>query len=386
MKLRTVAAGLLIFSVLIGAVSAAGAEVPATSAVSAILVDADTGRILYTKNANEERHIASITKLMTALVAVESTKDFNREVKIQPQWTQAEGSSIYLVPGETISLKTLLYGMLLNSGNDAAIALAGACAGDVRTFVDWMNQWAKDLGMNHTHFDNPNGLNDENHYSTAADMARLARYCIKNETIAKVVSTKSITLENRTFTNHNKLLWQYEGCTGMKTGYTELAGRTLISSAERDGQALIVVTLCDPDDWNDHKNLLNYGFKTYSKRVLYQEGEFLKKIRIEGSLVPMVSLRVKDQISYPLAEDEETDMEVSLPKHASAPVSEGDIAGKITVSLKGKVIGESYLVYGETVHRDSVRAVDGIQRFLQFCRSRDTSGILQSFAYLRFES
>ena len=361
-------------------------KVPTTSAVSAILVDVDSGRVLYAKNAGQERHIASITKLMTALVAVESTQNLDREVTIQKEWTLTEGSSIYLTPGETISFRTLLYGMLLNSGNDAALAVAGICGGTVDTFVDWMNQRARDLGMFHTHFANPNGLNDEDHYSTASDMARLAAVCLKNETIAQIVSTKSITLEGRTFVNHNKLLWQYEGCTGMKTGYTELAGRTLISSAVREGQALVVVTLGDPDDWKDHKSLLDYGFSNYPKRVFYEEGQLVGKIPVEGSLIPLVSVRVKDQISYPIAQNENPEVSISLPKQVSAPVTEGEIAGKVTVTLKGKVVGESYLVYSDTVNRDSVKAVGGIQRFLEFCRSRETSGILQSFAYLRFGS
>jgi D-alanyl-D-alanine carboxypeptidase len=202
----------------------AAAAAPDNSAVSAILMDGESGRVLYEKNADEKRQIASITKLMTALVAVESTPHLTDLVTIKPEWTRAEGTSMYLKAGEQVSLETLLYGLLLVSGNDAALAVAGYCAGDVDTFVDWMNQRAATLGMENTHFANPNGLNDDGHCSTAADMAKLALECMKNETIAKIVSTKSINIGTRTFTNHNKLLWQYEGCVGMKTGYTELAG------------------------------------------------------------------------------------------------------------------------------------------------------------------
>ena len=172
-----------------------------------------------------------------------------------------------------MQVETLLYGLLLHSGNDAAVALAGYCAGDVATFVEWMNQRAADLGMTRTHFSDPNGLGDAGHYASALDMAKLGRACLHNENIARIVATKSITLEGRALTNHNKLLWQCDGCTGMKTGYTRQAGRTLVSSARRAGQNLICVTLNDRDDWADHKALFDYGFSTYPRRVLAQAGE-----------------------------------------------------------------------------------------------------------------
>ena len=213
------------------------AEAPAVSAASAVLMDAETGRVLYAHNEQEPRAIASTTKLMTALVAAEYLGgDLSETVEIKREWTGIEGTSLYLKPGETITLKTLLYGLLLHSGNDAAVALAGICGGEVETFVGWMNQRAQDLGMTNTHFSDPNGLGDENHYASALDMAKLGVACLQNPTVAEILSTRTITLEGRQLTNHNKLLWQYEGCTGMKTGYTRQAGRTLVSSAERNGQ------------------------------------------------------------------------------------------------------------------------------------------------------
>ncbi|MCD8375523.1 MAG: serine hydrolase, partial [Oscillospiraceae bacterium] len=198
-----------------------------TSAQSAVLMDAASGRVLYEKNARQPRDIASITKLMTALVAVERAEDLDEIVTIQPQWTGVEGSSIYLQPGEQVSLRALLYGLLLQSGNDAAVAIAAHCAGDVETFVGWMNERAVQLGMEQTHFANPNGLSQQGHYSTAYDMALLAAACCANPAVAEIAATRSITLEGRTLTNHNKLLWRYPGCTGLKTGYTQLAGRAL---------------------------------------------------------------------------------------------------------------------------------------------------------------
>ena len=173
--MKRVLAGLVAAVCLVIGMPWARGAAPSTSAASVILVDGDSGRVLYEHNAHERRPIASITKLMTALVAVESTPDLAQEVTIKAEYTRAEGSSMYLREGEVLTLEALLYGLLLASGNDAALAVAGACAGDVDTFVAWMNQWAADLGMEDTHFANPNGLNDNNHYSTAADMALLAR-------------------------------------------------------------------------------------------------------------------------------------------------------------------------------------------------------------------
>ena len=242
---------------------------PSHSAAAAVVMDAGSGRVLYEYNAHEPRLIASITKLMTALVAVESTPDLTAVVTVDGAWLEgAEGSSIYLAPGDQLTLETLLYGMLLESGNDAAMVVAGYCAGDVDTFVEWMNLRAADLGMADSHFENPSGLNAEGHCSSAYDMALAAQACLEHEVIARIVATKSITLEGRTFYNHNKLLSLYDGCVGMKTGYTQLAGRTLVSCAQRGEQRVIVVTLGDPNDWEDHMALLDYAFGTWPLREI----------------------------------------------------------------------------------------------------------------------
>ena len=228
-----------VFAVLLFVVQVPAAQAVGTSAASAILMEADSGRVLYEQNADEPRLIASITKLMTALVALESGKSLDDVVTIQEEDTRTEGSALYLKPGEHVKLETLLYGLLLHSGNDAALAIARFCGGSVEDFVAGMNAKAQALGMTNSHFANPNGLNDQGHYSSARDMALLARACLENEYLAQMVSTRTITLEGRTFTNHNKLLWRYEGCVGMKTGFTERAGRTLVSAAQREGLSLI---------------------------------------------------------------------------------------------------------------------------------------------------
>lgn len=338
------------------------------SAACAILVDGETGRVLYAKQADECRPVASITKLMTALVAVESTPELGRMVTIRPEWTGIEGSSIYLRSGEQITLEGLLYGLLLASGNDAAMAIAGHCAGDVETFVTWMNERAEDLEMENTHFSNPSGLQDEGNYSTAADMAKLARAVMENATLAKMVATKSITIGGRSHTNHNKLLWQYEGCVGLKTGYTDLAGRTLVSCAQREGQRLIAVTLKAPNDWKDHAALYDYGFSRWTRQVLATAGKEAWQVPVIGSLARMAPVCTEQDVYYPLAQEEQVRAKIELARSVSAPVTKGEIAGSITFFLKDEPIGRTYLVYSQDVHLDTPRGTNLFQRLLRFFR------------------
>ena len=232
-----------------------------TSAVSAVLLEGESGRVLYAQNADEERLIASITKIMTAVVALEHG-DVNAPYTVTAE-DMAEGSSMYLTPGEELTLEELLYGLMLVSGNDAALAVAHCVAGDEASFVELMNETARHLGLIHTHFVNPNGLDAEGHYSSAGDMAALAAYALQNQDFRRIVSTASITIGDRYLANHNKLLRMCEGCIGVKTGYTKAAGRTLVSAAVRDGMTLVCATLNDGNDWNDHMTLLDYGFANY---------------------------------------------------------------------------------------------------------------------------
>ena len=335
---------------LIPAVSVKASSPPELSAVSAVLMDAESGRVLFERNAHEERAIASITKLMTALVAAESGHDLAEKVSVRPEWTGIEGSSIYLRTGETVTLETLLYGLLLNSGNDAAVAVASYCAGSVDAFVERMNQRALSLGMKHTHFVNPNGLSEDGHFSTAYDMALLARACCQNDVVAKIAATKSVTFGTRTFTNHNKLLWRYEGCIGMKTGYTEAAGRTLVSGAQRDGQTLIAVTLNAPDDWNDHAALFNYGFETYTNRMLCSGGQSVCKVPARDSLVRFVSAVAQQAMFYPLANGEQLRQTIALDHPVAAPINSGERLGKLSFYLGERLIGETDLIAGQVIY------------------------------------
>ena len=341
------------------------AQAVGTSASSAILMEAGSGRVLYEHNADEPRLIASITKLMTALVALESGKSLDDVVTIQAEDTRTEGSALYLKPGEHVKLETLLYGLLLHSGNDAALAIARFCGGSVEDFVASMNAKARELGMTNSHFANPNGLNDEGHYSSARDMAILARACLDNEYLAQMVSTRTITLEGRTFTNHNKLLWRYEGCVGMKTGFTEKAGRTLVSAARRDGMTLIAVTLNDPDDWADHAALFDYGFSSCTLAAGVQEGETVGSLPVSGSLVPLVPVQAAEDLSWPLLEGETLETELELTQTSfTAPTAAGTQVGVLRGYVNGAQVGEVPLVCAAAVPSDLAEPQNPLQRLL----------------------
>lgn len=319
-----------------------------TSASSAVLMEASSGRLLYEKGAHDRRLIASTTKLMTALVAVELTTDLDAPVKVGAESCGIEGSSIYLRPGEILSLRELLLGLLLQSGNDAAHAVAMHCAGSVEAFARAMNEKAKALGMEDSHFSNPSGLNADDHYSTAYDMALLARAVLQHPELAEIAATKSAAIAGgRVVTNHNKLLWRYEGCVGMKTGYTEKAGRTLVSAATRGGMTLICVTLNDPDDWRDHTALLDHGFAGWSPVVLTTRGSVVARIPVSGGLQPFLPVEVGESVLYPLASGEVLEKELLLDHRSlSAPVYAGASAGRLVFRVDGREVASVPLIYG----------------------------------------
>lgn len=248
---------------LIFCITPAVAEALEVSATAAVLMDADMGQVLYEKNGDRQMLIASTTKIMTALVVLEHAAP-DDVITVTPNH-MAEGSSMYLRAGETVRVEELLYGLLLCSGNDAALALT-ECAGGLTPFVALMNEKAAALGMAHTSFANPNGLDADGHYSTARDMAVLAAAAVENPTFRRICSSRSVTIGQRTMENHNRLLRQVEGCVGLKTGYTQAAGRTLVSCTEQDGCRLVAVTLQDGNDWADHAALYDYGFRLTAPR------------------------------------------------------------------------------------------------------------------------
>src|SRR4051812_8649908 len=249
------------------------------SARGAVLMEQESGRVLFEKDAHTKRRIASITKIMTAILAIESGK-MNELVKVSEQATRAEGSSVYLKPGEKIKLEHLVYGLMLRSGNDTAVAIAEHVGGSLDGFVFLMNQKAEEIGMENTHFANPHGLDDhENHLSTAYDMAILTQYAMFNDTYQKIAGTKVHRVPDptgdwdRVWSNKNRLLTGlYEYTTGGKTGYTKRAKRTLVTTASKDNLELIAVTLNGPDDWNDHINMYEHAFRNYKLVSVLKEG------------------------------------------------------------------------------------------------------------------
>ncbi|MTT31237.1 D-alanyl-D-alanine carboxypeptidase [Terrilactibacillus sp. BCM23-1] len=277
-KLTKLILCMLVLITLIPNVQVRAAGGPAVSAQAAILMDQNSGRVLYEKNKHKKMRIASITKVMTALLAIESGK-LNETVTVSSHAYGTEGSSLYLKKGEKIKLKELVYGLLLRSGNDAAVAIAEHVAKSVPGFVYLMNEKARELGMKDTSFANPHGLDDPSHYSSAYDMALLTKYAMQNSTFRKMFGTKYHRSPqkgekwDRVWRNKNKLLFQYAYSTGGKTGFTSLARRTLISTATKDHKDLIVVTLNDGDDWKDHQSLFDYGFKTFQRVQVVKKGK-----------------------------------------------------------------------------------------------------------------
>lgn len=337
-------------AVIAAAIFLAPVRVSAVSARRGILMDAQTGRILFQKNADEQSLIASTTKIMTALIVCEQCNVLDR-MRIPKEAVGIEGSSMYLQEGEVLTLQELLYGLMLRSGNDAAVALAIYCGGTVEGFAHLMNDKARQLGMTNSHFENPNGLDSPGHYSTARDLAILASYAMKNPIFAKTVSTKTVSCGNRALTNHNKLLWQVEGADGVKTGYTKAAGRILVSSAVRQGRRLICVTIDDPNDWQDHAAMLDDGFSHYRIQPVIHAGQVLGKVEILGGESQAVKLIAGEDFSYALAKEEQVRIRLSGPGFTYAPVSQGQIAGYAHICISDQAVGKVPLYYEETVER-----------------------------------
>lgn len=315
------------------------------SASSAILMEEESGRVLYEKEANKPRRIASITKIMTAILAIESG-ELDEMAKVSNRAIRAEGSSIYLQEGEKIKLEDLVYGLMLRSGNDAAVAIAEHVGGSLEGFIYLMNQKAEEIGMANTHFSNPHGLDDhEDHYSTAYDMALLTRYAMQNEKYQEIAGTKVHRAPNpneswdRVWHNKNRLLTQlYDYTTGGKTGFTKRAKRTLVTTASKNSLDLIAVTLNGPDDWNDHIQMYETGFKTY-KNVLVLKDGILKNIDedfYKGKAY------IKNEFTYPVTDEEKTEFEIkfdlSKPEESWRDGEVPETVGRATVFFQNKPV------------------------------------------------
>ena len=323
-------------------------RVGAISAEKAIVMDGNTGRVLYEKAADSRSLIASCTKIMTALIICEQCNVLDR-VKIPEEAVGIEGSSMYLQAGEVLTVQELLYGLMLRSGNDAAMALAIYCAGTAEGFAELMNDKAHRLGLQNTHFVNPHGLDAPDHYSTAKDLAVLAAYAMRDPIFAKTVSTKSIQVGQRYLTNHNKLLWRVEGAEGVKTGFTKAAGRILVSSASRNGRRLICVTINDGNDWVDHGALLDKGFAEFAPTQIVSKGDIVGSVKLLSAEQPQVALMAAEDFSYALADGERVSILLSGSGFAYGPVVRGQAAGYAHVCLDEQVIGKVAVVYADTV-------------------------------------
>ncbi|MBE4910339.1 D-alanyl-D-alanine carboxypeptidase [Bacillus luteolus] len=331
------------------------------SARSAILIEQESGRILYSKDIHTERRIASITKIMTAILAVESGK-MKEIVKVSDSAVRTEGSSLYLQPNEKIKLENLVYGLMLRSGNDAAVAIAEHIGGSLEGFAFLMNQKAAEIGMLNTEFANPHGLDDhENHYSTAYDMALLTRYAMNSEEFKRIFGTKVYRAPNpnekwdRIWKNKNKLLTGlYSYSTGGKTGYTKLANRTLVSTASKDGLDLIAVTIDASDDWNDHIHLFNTGFKNYQLVKLVKNGH----IKSINDPFYKDKVKVNRDFSYPLTLSEKRQVKLSLTLIDSKKKGWEDgnevpsIVGKMIIKMGNEHIGELPLYFEKEVENE----------------------------------
>ena len=344
----------LVFS-LITVYAAGEPKKKSVSARAAVLYQPDTDSFIFTKNEDTRLPMASTTKIMTALVALENS-NLSDSVKIESSAVGTEGSSAYLKEGEVLTMEELIYALLLRSANDAAVAIACHIGGDIDGFADMMNERAEVLGLQNTHFMNPHGLDDEGHYTTARELALIAAEALKNETFKTISSTykKSFATENMTrlYVNHNKLLNMYDGAIGMKTGYTKKSGRCLVGAAERDGLTFITVTLDAPDDWRDHNMLFDLGFETLENIEFAPEGEYEFSLPLlEGEADSITVTNTEGASVIAPRGDHETKEYIKLSKFATAPIKKGDIFGEVIFTLDGERASSVKLVATEDINK-----------------------------------
>ncbi|NYB74032.1 D-alanyl-D-alanine carboxypeptidase [Sedimentibacter hydroxybenzoicus DSM 7310] len=360
---------LLLISVFLLNVSAAYAA-PNTICQTSILIDVKTGTILYENKANQKMYPASLTKIMTAILVIE-VGNLSDVITIDDDTPhEIEGSHIALEEGEILTLKDLLYALMLPSANDAALALAKHYGGSEEKFVKIMNERAKELGAYNTHFANPHGLHDPNHYTTAADLALIAKYAMENETFREIVSTERYEIpptnkksETRYFANLNKLIHNtsynqiyvngayidpsYEYATGIKTGYTPEAGNTLVASASKDGTDLIAVIMngVSLEMYQDAHNLFNYGFKEFESTTLIGKNTFVQNIEVKNGDSKEISAITESDFTTLIKKDSKNKIESKvIINDINLPLKENDVVGKIEYKSDGKVIGTVNLI------------------------------------------
>ena len=342
-------------AILLSGSAAAAPAAPGTSAEAMIVLHAESGAVLAEKNADAPMLIASTTKLMTALTALDLASP-ERSVTVQSEWTTVEGSSMYLRAGESYTLRELLEGLLLASGNDAALAIAGSLGGDA--FIEQMNRKAEELGLTASHFANPHGLDAEGHRASAHDLGLIMAAALQNDVLAEILAMRSSCIHGVTYVNHNKLLWNCRGVNGGKTGYTKAAGRCLVSSCERDGMQLICVTLSDPNDWKDHAALYDWAFDSYAEFKL-AEGEWAERVPVIGGMEAESPAVLDCSVCLCLPKSAEIELAVHLPHFVFAPVPVGAVAGELIISADGTVVCTAMLRWAGENHRVN-RAFPGV--------------------------
>lgn len=330
------------------------------SCEAAVLLEQETGSIVYARNAFRRMYPASITKMMTALLALERG---NLEDLVTVSRTAAEepGSTMGLAAGDVFTLEDLLYGLMLNSGNDAAWAIAEHVGGTAQAFFDMMNRRAREIGAINTHFTNPHGLTDPNHYTTAFDLALIARTCLKHPFFKRLVATKEKDVIDASeevrikLANTNRLLWSYLGADGVKTGTTESAGQCLVASATRDGMKLLAIVLNSGDRWSDAASLLDYGFENYRTVMIMRAGETLMEVPVRGGTRSAVSaVCVQDLVACVPRYKSGIWIDLDLPSELRAPCQRGAIIGQARVMLGQDVVGGTSLACGDWVTRKTV--------------------------------
>jgi D-alanyl-D-alanine carboxypeptidase (penicillin-binding protein 5/6) len=332
-----------------------------TSARAAVIMDVNSGRILYSKNMNEKLSMASTTKIMTTLVAVESGK-LKEKVKVSKKAATTEGSSVYLREGESHTVHDLLFAVMLRSGNDASVAVAEHICGSTEGFAELMNITAKKIGAQNTHFVNPHGLDAEGHYTTAYDLALITAYALRNPTFAEIVKSKKKTIDGppseawkRVLINKNKMLWQFDGGDGVKTGFTNKAGRCLVSSATRNGMQLVCVVLnCGPM-WNESSILLEAAFNNYSIEKIVSKDKDFKVVEVKNGKEKFVAIKPADDFYMALGANEKQKVRLLIKSNpaAQAPLNKGDTAGRLEVYLDNELLGIVKLEYTESVETSS---------------------------------
>ncbi len=366
---RILAVGMaMVLTAVSPAISAAGE--PQVSAQAAALIEAESGRTVFAKNETEQLSMASTTKIMTALLTLEEIEaSGDREVTITDEMVRVEGSSMGLLPGCRLTLHDLAVGMLTVSGNDAANSAAYAIDGALSAFADRMNRRAETLGLENTHFVMPSGLDADGHYSTALDMARLGAAAISNPEFRSICSQRQMTVSfaypEQTYhlTNHNKMLSLYDGCIGIKTGYTKKSGRCLVTAAERDGILLVAATLNAPDDWNDHQAMLDYGFSQIETFSPDDSGEIWTLPVVGGVVEEITAVGQKaGRVTLQIGEEAQIARTVKLPRFLYAPVQTGEQVGEVEYSLNGEALLTVPILARENVTAQEVEKgwLDGI--------------------------